>query len=476
MNEIKYISTRGPGEPKSFTDVLLAGLAPDGGLYVPTAWPQLSREELAGMAGMAYTDVALQVMAPFVGNSIDRETLGGLLYNTYSSSVFDRNAVPSVFDHSATAPLVQIGPNAWILELWRGPTLAFKDYALQLLGRLFDYVLEQRGERVTIVGATSGDTGSAAIEACRYCERVDIFILHPEGRTSDVQRKQMTTVDAPNVHNIALQGTFDDCQAFVKEMFADEKMRGDLNLSAVNSINWARIMAQVVYYVTSAVALGAPHRPVSFAVPTGNFGNVFAAHIARQMGLPIDKLIIGSNRNDILTRFFETGEMKCEGVIPSMSPSMDIQISSNFERYLFELLGRDHEKLSGLMGRFRETGAFALDDDLMAHARSDFMAVRCDEEETLATMAECYQQTGYLIDPHTAVGVHAAMSAQDDPSVPVVIASTAHPAKFPDAVKQAVGFVPEVPERLAAVLEGEEHFTVLPKDIEAVKTFIREKV
>ncbi|MCB1556949.1 MAG: threonine synthase, partial [Alphaproteobacteria bacterium] len=298
---VSYYSTRGQkDQPMSFTDVLLAGLAPDGGLYVPDRWPRLDRVDFAAMAGLSYADIAWRVMKPFMGDSLDDAAFQRIIYDCY-----DR----PVFDHTAIAPLVQIGPNAWIMELWRGPTLAFKDYALQLLGRLFDYVLEREDRRVTIIGATSGDTGSAAIEALKSCRRIDIFILHPEGRTSDVQRRQMTTVHAPNVHNIALQGTFDDCQALVKEMFADEAMRRDLGLSAINSINWVRLTAQIVYYVAATVALGGPHRPVSFAVPTGNFGNVFAAWMARTMGLPVEQIILGSNRNDILTRFFETGAM-----------------------------------------------------------------------------------------------------------------------------------------------------------------------
>ena len=319
-----YISTRGGVSPQSFTNVLLQGLAPDGGLYIPEKWPELNADELQNMAGLPYADVAHKVISKFVGDDIAPATMKKILSEVYEGE----------FSHSCVAPLVQISPNVWVMELFHGPTLAFKDYALQLLGRLFDHVLEQRGERVTIVGATSGDTGSAAIEACKGCKNIDIFILHPEGRTSEVQRRQMTTIDAPNVHNIALKGTFDDCQNMVKAMFNDKNFRQDINLSAVNSINWARIMAQIVYYVTASLALGGPQRKVSFAVPTGNFGNVYAAYAARQMGLPIQRLVIGSNRNDILTRFFETGTMKTTAVEPSLSPSMDIQISSNFERYL----------------------------------------------------------------------------------------------------------------------------------------------
>lgn len=461
---VGYISTRGPGSPQSFTDVLLSGMAPDGGLYVPAAWPAPDRA-LFDSGNALYVDTAFRIIRPFVGGVIDDAALQKIVADTYGGGAFD---------HPAVAPLTQIGPNAWMLELFHGPTFSFKDYALQLLGRLFDHVLSQKKERITIVGATSGDTGSAAIEACRGRKNIDIFILHPLGRTSDIQRRQMTTVDAPNVHNIAVEGTFDDCQALVKAMFADEKLRGELNLSAVNSINWARIMAQIVYYAASALALGGPERPISFTVPTGNFGNVFAAWSARRIGLPVKNLVIGSNRNDILTRFFETGEMKCETVTPSLSPSMDIQVSSNFERYLCELLGRDHAALRRLMESFAKDRAFSLDTGLMDKARKDFRAVRCSDEQTLAVMRECYRDKGLLIDPHTAVGLRAVSEAiKEDPETPMVIVSTAHPAKFPEAVEKATGIRPPMPERLVSILKKAEHYTRLPGDLNKVRDFVR---
>jgi threonine synthase len=460
---MKFISTRGGGEPQSFIDVLLKGLAPDGGLYVPETWPTLDAERLKSFAGAPYTDVAMEVVKPFIGDEIPTEKLQEILNKVYQDN----------FDHSCVAPLVQISPNTWIMELFHGPTLAFKDYALQLLGHLFDYVLEQRGERVTIVGATSGDTGSAAIEACKGCKNIDIFILHPEGRTSEVQRRQMTTIDAPNVHNIALKGNFDDCQNMVKAMFNDEKFRGDMNLSAVNSINWARIMAQIVYYVTASLALGGPTRKVSFAVPTGNFGNIFAAYAARQMGLPMKRLIIGSNRNDILTRFFETGVMKSEEVEPSLSPSMDIQISSNFERYLFDLLDRDAKGLTKLMNSYKDNGSFSIGSDYMAKARHEFDARRCPDDQTKGLMTACYRETGYMLDPHTAVGLYAGMQVREDPSVPLVALACAHPAKFPDAVEDAIGIRPPLPPHLSDLYDRKEHLTALENNLETVQDFVR---
>lgn len=462
-----FLSTRGDAGRKSFTDVLLEGMAPDGGLFIPESWPQMDAPMLARLPGASYSEVAYAVMAPFVGDDIPAATLKKIIQDTYEGDTFD---------HAAVAPLIQIGPNAWILELFHGPTLAFKDYALQLLGRLFDHVLEQKGQRVTIVGATSGDTGSAAIEACKGCKNIDIFILHPKGRTSEVQRRQMTTVDAPNVYNIALEGTFDDCQAMVKAMFADASFRGDMHLSAVNSINWARIMAQIVYYVYASLSLGAPVRPISFAVPTGNFGNVYAAWAAGQMGLPLGGLVIGSNRNDILTRFFETGTMQKSTVEPSLSPSMDIQISSNFERYLCDLLGRDHGVLNGLMNSFRDKGSFTLGDNHMAHARADFAAYRCDDEQTSQMIGDCYKETGYLLDPHTAVGLHAAWQGRTDPSIPMVALACAHPAKFPDAVEKASGIRPPLPERMAALYDLPEKVSVLPNDLKKVQDFVRSHV
>ena len=463
---IRYVSTRGGGAPRSFTDVLLSGMAPDGGLYVPDSLPEIDHALLGHLQGLHYADVAMHVLQPFVGDAIDKATLQRLINETYTGSAFD---------HGCVAPLVQIGPNAWILELFHGPTLSFKDYAMQLLGRMFDHVLEQKGARITIVGATSGDTGSAAIEACKGCKNIDIFILHPNGRTSEVQRRQMTTVDAPNVHNIALEGTFDDCQAIVKNMFADIQLRNELNLSAVNSINWARIMAQTVYYFTAALALGAPGRPVSFTVPTGNFGNVYAAYTARRMGLPIHKLGIATNRNDILARFFETGVMKTEKVTPSLSPSMDIQVSSNFERYLYALMEQDHGSLIKIMESFKKSGTFRLSDEIMQKARAEFFARRCGDLETLDTMKACYERTGELIDPHTAVAMNGAMQImEEDPAVPMVILACAHPSKFPNAVEQATGTkAPAVP-RLAEVMKKAEYYTKLPNALKQVKNFVQD--
>ena len=463
---MKYVSTRGDGadNPKSFEDVLLAGLAPDGGLYVPVEWPSYSRDEWQALAGKSYIEVAKAVMKPFVEGSIDDATLERILADTYG---------PEVFDHHNVTPLVQMDSNLWLMELYRGPTLAFKDVALQLLGRLFDEVLKKRGERVTIVGATSGDTGSAAIEGCKACDNVDIFILHPKGRVSEVQRRQMTTVKGDNIHNIALEGTFDDCQNMVKAMFNDPAFRGEVNLSAINSINWARIMGQVVYYVTTALALGAPDKKVSFVAPTGNFGNVFAAYVARQMGLPIEKLIISTNKNDILTRFFETGEMKIAGVSATNSPSMDIEISSNFERYLFELLGRDHAELRGYMKEFKENGSFSVSDDLLAKAKELFLAGRADDEQTLEVIRDVYAETAFVIDPHTATGMRTAREFAKTVGHAVVSLACAHPAKFPDAVEAAIGQRPALPERLSDLLSREEFLTPQPNDLATVQDFVR---
>ena len=463
---MKYISTRGGGAPQSFIDVLLQGLAPDGGLYIPDEWPTLSPEQIKGFAGVPYADVAQAVTEPFIGHDIDAPVMKRIFTEVYQGQ----------FNHACVAPLIQVGPNAWIMELFHGPTLAFKDYPLQVLGRLFDHVLEERGERVTIVGATSGDTGSAAIEACKGCKNIDIFILHPEGRTSEVQRRQMTTVDAPNVHNIALKGTFDDCQNMVKAMFNDKTFRADMRLSAVNSINWARIMSQIVYYVTASAALGGPTRKVSFAVPTGNFGNVYAAYAARKMGVPIKHLIIGSNRNDILTRFFETGVMKTETVEPSLSPSMDIQISSNFERYLCDLVGRDTTSIAKLMASFKEKGTFSIGAEYMAQARGEFDAHRCNDEQTQQIMAACYKETGYILDPHTAVGLYAGLQVREDPSIPLVALACAHPAKFPDAVEKAIGIRPDLPPHLADLYGRKEHVSVLENDEAKIKDFVANKV
>jgi threonine synthase len=464
---IRYVSTRGGGSPRSFSDILLSGTAPDGGLYVPESWPALSHDALERMHGRAYADIALEVIRPFVGADIAEKDLAAIVADTYGAATFD---------HTAVAPLVQLGPGAWLLELYRGPTFSFKDYAMQLLGRLFACVLARQQRRVTIVGATSGDTGSAAIEAFRGQPNIDIFILHPNGRTSEIQRRQMTTVQAPNVHNIALEGTFDDCQALVKDMFADRAMSEELSLTAVNSINWARIMAQIVYYVTTAVALGAPAREVSFTVPTGNFGNVFACWAARQMGLPVRRIVTATNANDIIARFFASGEMRAERVTPSLSPSMDIQVSSNFERYLFDLTGRDAARTAALMAEFAAEKRFSVDDALRARAAGEFAARRSDDAATIKTMKACFAGTGTVIDPHTAVGLSAALDVmREQPETPMVMLGCAHPGKFPDAVRQATGQEPPLPPRLAAVMKKAEIFTVLPNDAARVKRFIRQK-
>ncbi len=457
-----YHSTRGQAPILAFDDVLLAGLARDGGLYLPQEWPIFSANDLKGMAGLSYAELATRVMLPFLDKTIAADDFAAIVKDTYS-----------VFGHKAVAPLKQLGRNDWLLELFHGPTLAFKDYALQLLGRLFDHVLTKKGQRVTIVGATSGDTGSAAIEACRDRDAIDIVILHPKGRTSDVQRRQMTTVKSANVHNIALEGTFDDCQDMVKAMFNDQTYRDEMQLSAVNSINWARIMAQIAYYFAAGVAMGAPSRNVAFSVPTGNFGNVYAAFAARRMGLPISQLIVGSNSNDILTRFFETGEMRVDGVVPTLSPSMDIQVSSNFERYLFDLFAEDGARVRDFMGRFRQSGRYEVADLMLTNIRKLFDGHRLTDQATLDVIRQLHEETGELLDPHSAIGVAAGRACRRDPSVPVIALATAHAAKFPDAVEKATGVRPGLPPRLSDLFEREERYDVLPNDISVVKDYVR---
>ena len=464
VTDLRYVSTRGTAPDLEFDDVLLTGLARDGGLYVPQSWPRLDGGTVKSLRGQSYETVAAQVASPFVeGGSVTTEVLERLVAEAYSG-----------FGHSARAPLVQIDQRLWLMELFHGPTLAFKDYAMQLLGRLFDHVLDQRGRRATIVAATSGDTGSAAIEACRDRNSLDIFVLHPKGRVSEVQRRQMTTVLSDNVHNIAIDGSFDDCQDLVKAMFNDSGFRDQLSLSAVNSINWARIVAQIAYYVAAAAALGAPDRRIAFSVPTGNFGNVYAAYAARAMGVPIERLIIGSNRNDILYRFFSGGEMRVEEVVPTLSPSMDIQVSSNFERLLFDLFDRDGAAVSDTLTAFRRDGHFAVDEEQLARTRSLFDAGRCDDDGIRATIAETYRETGMLIDPHTAIGLAAARGCALDPDVAVVALGCAHPAKFPDAVEQAAGVRPELPPRLADLYDRPERLVELPNDLAAVQGFVRD--
>jgi threonine synthase len=448
-----------------FDEVLLAGLARDGGLYLPESWPQLDAGDIRALRGLSYAELATRIIAPFVGDRIDESALATILKESYRD-----------FGHDAVAPLTQIDANLWVMELFHGPTLAFKDFAMQFLGRAFDNVLRRRGERVTIVGATSGDTGPAAIEACRDRDAIDIFFLFPHGRVSEVQRRQMTTVESANVHAIAVDGTFDDCQDLVKAMFNDTAFRDELHLSAANSINWARVMAQIVYYFHAAVSLGSPDRPVTFAVPTGNFGNVYAGYAARAMGLPIDQFIVGSNVNDILPRFFDSGSLTMAGVTPTISPSMDIQVSSNFERFLFELYGRDGAVTADAVTEFRDTGVLSVGENLWQKAQETFSGHRMDDTETKAVIGEINASCGYLLDPHSAIAVAAARAKAKDPSVPIVALATAHPAKFPDAVHDASGITPSLPPALSDLLERPERMTVLPNDLERIEAFVREHV
>jgi threonine synthase len=449
---VKYVSTRGQAPVLDFADALLAGLAADGGLYVPETWPPLPD---GWRSPRPYAALAADVLWPYVdGSPFGRDALGTLVDEAYAT-----------FDHPAVCPLVEVEPDLFVVELFHGPTLAFKDVALQLVGRLFDAELARRGERATIVVATSGDTGSAAIAACVGRPALDIVVLHPAGRVSDVQRRQMTTVDAPNVHNVAVEGTFDDCQDLVKALFADAALRERVGLSAMNSINWARVAAQIVYYVTAAAGVGR----CDVAVPTGNFGNVFAGWIARRAGAPIERLIIGSNSNDILTRWARSGDMAQTGVVPTLSPSMDIQVSSNHERLLFELLGRDGAATAELMGRFRALGAVEAPHD------PAFVAASLDDRATLAEIADLHRRTGYLADPHTAVGIGAARACRtpaDTADRPVVCMATAHPAKFPDAVEQSTGVRPALPDHLADLFDRPERYEVLPADVEAVRAHV----
>jgi threonine synthase len=459
---MRYISTRGQAPVRDFAGVLLAGLAEDGGLFTPESWPVFAAADWRSMRGLSYPDLAARVMSPFVGSSIAFETLTRICHEAYAG-----------FNHPAIVPLVQLETHLFAQELFHGPTLAFKDMAMQVLGLLFEHVLRERDTRVTIVGATSGDTGSAAIEACAGRERIDIVVLHPHERTSQVQRRQMTTVMAPNVGNVAIEGTFDDCQDLVKALFADIPFRSEMNLSAVNSINWARIAAQVPYYVASALALGAPDREVAFAVPTGNFGNVLAAWAARRMGLPVARLIVGSNRNDILVRFLESNDMSIAPVEPSLSPSMDIQISSNFERLLFEMLERDPVATSHAMRDFRTTGRMMVSDAVWHRTRGVFHGFRLDDQGTVGEIRRLHDACGYLADPHTAIGIAAARAEAPAHGMPTVAMATAHPAKFPDAIEQAVGRRPELPPRLADLMGREERYTVLPNDLAAVEANVR---
>ncbi len=461
---MRYVSTRGAAPELGFEDVMLTGLARDGGLYVPARIPQLAPGEIAALAGLSYEEAALRVMRPFVGGAFADDELEAAIAAAYAG-----------FGHPSRAPLKELAPGHHLLELFHGPTLAFKDFAMQLIGQLFERALARRGERVTIVGATSGDTGSAAIEAFRGLAAVDVFILFPDGRVSEVQRRQMTTPAEPNVHALALAGDFDSCQARVKDMFNDFEFRDGVRLAGVNSINWARVLAQVVYYFTAAVSLGAPHRPVSFCVPTGNFGDIFAGSVARAMGLPIERLVIATNRNDILHRALSTGVYATEGVTPTISPSMDIQVSSNFERALFDVYDRDGRAVAQLMDELKRGGRFALSQGALGRLRELYASGRADEAETAATIARVHAATGELLCPHSAVGVSVA-EAQPRGAVPMVTLATAHPAKFPDAVEAATGIRPPLPPRMADLYERPERVSAVPDDLAAIQTLIRERI
>ena len=460
-----HVSTRGAAAPLSFSDALLAGLARDGGLYVPESWPQLTRDEIAGFAGLRYAEIAKRVLRPLIDGEIPDEPLDRMIEDAYST-----------FRHPAICPLTQIDDNLFLMELFHGPTLAFKDVAMQLLGRLMDYVLRQKGARATIVGATSGDTGSAAVEAFKGLDQVDVFILFPHGRVSEVQRRQMTTVNAPNVHALAIDGNFDDCQNIVKAMFQHGDFADRVKLSGVNSINWARVAAQTVYYFTSAVALGAPHRKVSFAVPTGNFGDILAGWVAKRMGLAVERLMIGTNANDILARTLEHGAYEPRGVQPTTSPSMDIQISSNFERLLFEALDRNASALGRLMAGLKQSGGFTLSPEVLASVREEFDAAAVREPDVVDEIAGTYRKTGMVLDPHSAIGVRAGRKLlETDPATPVVALATAHPAKFPDAVSQATGGGrPVLPPHLADLMTRPETVANLANDQAAIERYITE--
>src|SRR5262245_11744593 len=464
---VRYVSTRGEAPPLGFEDALLAGLARDGGLYVPETWPRLTLATIAGFAGKPFADVATVVLEAFADGAIPRQELLALAHDAYAR-----------FGHPAVAPLVQIDKNLWILELFHGPTLAFKDVAMQLVARLMDRVLAARNQRVTVVGATSGDTGGAAIEAFRGSKRVDAVVLFPDGRVSDVQRRMMTTATEANVHAVAIEGTFDDCQALVKAMFNDLAFRDRVRLAGVNSINWARVAAQITYYLVAAAALGAPHRPVSFAVPTGNFGDILAGYAARRMGLPVERLVIATNDNDILRRARDTGSYEVRGVLPTTSPSMDIQVSSNFERYLFEASGRDAAWVRGRLGALAQAGRFELSADVWKALRTDFDAATATMDEVASCIRRVRAESGYLLDPHSACGVVAAeKSRQPLPrlAAPLVVLATAHPAKFPDAIEAITGARPALPPRLASLMTAPERITVLPNDLAAVQRFVAQR-
>lgn len=463
---MKYISTRGLAPALSFEEVVLTGLAPDGGLYVPETLPTFSKEEIASWAGLSYQELAFNVMKPFVAGAISDEEFKGIINKAYES-----------FRHDAIAPMVQTAHNEWILELFQGPTLAFKDFALQFLGHLLDHLLKKRNQKVVVMGATSGDTGSAAIEGCRRCDNIDIFIMHPHNRVSNVQRLQMTSVLAPNVFNIALEGNFDDCQNMVKASFADQSFLPEgRQLVAVNSINWARIMAQIVYYFWAGLAVGAPHREVAFSVPTGNFGDIFAGYLAKKMGLPIDQLVIATNSNDILHRCISANDHSKNQLQHTLSPSMDIMVSSNFERMLFDLYNRDGSAIRQLMEDFK-SGAMVLDELALSKARELFTSYGVNDEVTIDVIRTVFENTGYLLDPHTAIGVEAARKTRRRQDIPMICLATAHPAKFPEAVRKAgQDEDPALPHHMKDLFEREERYQILPQDIEQVQQFVASNV
>jgi threonine synthase len=459
---MKYISTRGNAPVLSFEEAMLSGLARDGGLYVPQTIPQMSSADIAALAGQSYEEIAFRVMKPFVGDCFSDAELMESIAAAYAN-----------FGHAARAPLVQLGPNHHLLELFHGPTLAFKDFAMQLIGQLFQKALTRRGEQVTIVGATSGDTGSAAIEAFRGLDVANVFILFPNGRVSEVQRRQMTTPADANVHAIAMDGTFDTCQAMLKDMFNDFEFRDGVKLAGVNSINWARVLAQVVYYFSAATSLGAPHRKVSFTVPTGNFGDIFAGYIAKRMGLPIDRLVIATNRNDILHRAIGTGRYDTDQVFPTITPSMDIEVSSNFERALFDAYDRDGAAVAQLMGEMKQ-GGFGISQGALHALREYFDSGRSSDEQTSATIQNFFATTGEVLCPHSAVGVKVAEEHLG--RSPMITLATAHPAKFPDAVEAAIGQRPELPHWLANLFDREERVTEMPNDLQRMKSLVRERI
>jgi len=458
---VKYISTRGKAEPQDFEQVLLTGLAPDGGLYVPESLPHFSESEIASWSELSYNELAMKVINPFVAGAVPESELKRCIDESYAS-----------FSHKAVAPLKMLGTNEWILELYHGPTLAFKDFALQVLGRLLEYVLNKNSQRVAILGATSGDTGSAALEGCRHSEHVDIFILHPHNRISEIQRRQMTTVNAKNVHNLAVEGNFDDCQKIVKAAFSDQSfLPTNRQLVAVNSINWARIMVQIVYYFYAALSLGGPHRKVSFSVPTGNFGDIYAGYLAKQMGLPINQLIVATNSNDILHRFISSNDYSIAELQHTFSPSMDIMVSSNFERYLFDLFGRNSTELQKFMSE-STTGSAQVSEKSILRVRQCFNSLRVNDDETCEVIKQTYQDSEVLLDPHTAVGVKAARECNSDAGVPMIALATAHPAKFPDAINQAGIPTPPLPSHLKDLLERPENYVVIENSIDAVTSCV----